>query len=138
MVRDIRCRVQNDNKKAKVRLWSMFAFNLDSHDCAEDQGLKFYNVRVPEPVATAIHAGIHAAFNTAEMPSASAVNMKICGYFSFKQLLEWIMQRKNIQFAVSPQSHELWCIKCVIVRLNSQAPICVSRHFNIIWECVPQ
>lgn len=66
----------------------MFAFNLDSHDCAEDQGLKFYNVRVPEPVATAIHAGIHAAFNTAEMPSASAVNMKICGYFSFKQLLE--------------------------------------------------
>lgn len=66
----------------------MFAFNLDSHDCAEDQGLKFYNVRVPEPVATAIHTGIHVAFNTAEMPRASSVKMKICDFFSFKQLRE--------------------------------------------------
>lgn len=80
MVGDVRCRVQNDKKKAKVRLWSMFAFNLDSHDCAEDQGLKFLQrIRVPEPVAAAIHAGIPVAFNTAQMPSARSVKMKICG-----------------------------------------------------------
>lgn len=87
----------------------------------------FYNVRVPEPVAAAIHAGIHVAFNTAEMPSASSVKMKICDCFSFNQLLEWVMQRKKHPVCrFTPKSRALVHQVCNRSTQLTSAHLCLS------------
>lgn len=134
MVGDILWKMENDKKKAKVHLWPMFAFNPDSHDCAEDQGLKFYSVRVTEPVSQPSTLAFMMHSKHLKCQVQALLRWRYATISASQQLLEGIRQRENLRFALSPQSHGLCSVKCVIVGLNSQVPICVSQHFNIIWD----
>lgn len=118
-------------KKAKSHLWSMFEINCDSHDCAEDQGLKFYNVRVTELVST-----LAIIWHIKHLKCQALLRWR-CSMLLFQlQTTTRVNQVKRIHSVCcfTPKSPAL--VSQVCTRLDTQAPVHVSQHLNIIWECV--